>query len=574
MKNKALKGFGIVLSAVVVTACNPLGKMIKNAGTVTYNLSPNPLEMKGDTVAMSVAGKYPANYFHKKAVVEVTPILKMTDGSTKELKKLTFRGEAAEGEGNVVKYANGGGFDIRDKVLYENSMETCSLELKIVGSYKGKTKDFPVIPLGTGTIVTPKLVQNDDRPLSIKDKFTKTEPVSANAEINYLINASDVRSNELTQDDIKALKTFIEEGVKSNVKFKGMNVSAYASPDGEISRNENLATDRATAASKAVTGYFKKAKVVEAETPEFFTNVGKGEDWEGFKTLMKSSSITDKDLIIRILEMYSDLDKREQEIKALAKTYLEVADQILPKLRRAQITLSGEKMSKTDDELKQLAVSKPDSLREEELLYAATLFEDLNQKLSIYQAFSKKYSSDFRGYNNAGYIYILQNKISEAKTELEKATNADPNNLQVKNNLGVVTRLMGDRNKAEELFKAAASAGNEVSYNLGIINIQKGDYAAAVSNLSGAGSFNEALANLLNGNPDMAAKIIDASNDKSSAMGYYLKAICGARKKSVDMMVTNLQTAISKDSSLKAKAQKDAEFNSYRNDEKLKAILQ
>lgn len=573
MRNNALKTLGIVCSTALVMGCNPLGKMIKNAGTVTYNLSPNPLEMHGDTVAMSVSGKYPANYFHKKAMVEITPVIKFADGQTKELKVVTLRGESTEGEGNVVKFA-GGGFNIKESMPYEKNMESCTLEAKIVGKFKTKSKEFPLVQLGTGTTITPLLVQSTDRPIAIKDKFTKTEVVTTDAEINYLINNSQVRPAELKQDDIVAIKKFIEDGAISGLKFNGVKVSAYASPDGEISKNENLATDRAKSASSVIKEAFKKNKVDAAANDEFYANLGKGEDWDGFKTMMKASSIADKELIIRILEMYSDLDKREQEIKALAKTYLEVADQILPRLRRSQITINAEKLSKSDDVLKQLSVSKPDSLKEEELLYAATLTEDLNQKLAIYSAFSKKYPTDFRGFNNAGYILILQNKISEAKKELTKASELAKDNAQVKNNLGVVARLMGDRNKAAELYNSALSAGNDVAYNLGIINILRGDYSSAVSNLSGSNSFNEALANLLNGNPDVAAKIIDTSDDKSTAAGYYLKAICGARKKSIDVITTNLQSAISKDASYKAKAAKDAEFNSYKEDAKFKALVQ
>ena len=573
MKTNTVKVLGLAFSASVIVACNPLGKMVKKASTVTYDVSPNPLEMHGDTVNVNVSGKYPAKYFHKKALVDITPVLTLSDGSTKELKVVSLRGEATEGEGNVVKFS-GGSFSLKERIPYDKSMETAKLAVKITGKYKTKTKDFPNVDLATGTIVTPLLVQSSEKPIAAKDKFTKTEKVTSQADIHYLINSSQVQSKELKQDDIKAMSSFIEKGAKSGLKFNGVTVSAYASPDGEISRNENLATDRAKSGSSEVASFFKKAKIEAAKGAGFYTNTGKGEDWDGFKTMMKSSSIADKDLIIRILEMYSDLDKREQEIKALAKTYLEVADQILPKLRRAQITINAEKLSKSDDVLKQLSVSNPDSLREEELLYAATLTEDLNQKLAIYKAMSKKYPSDFRGFNNAGYVLILQNKISEAKTELTKASELAKDNATVKNNLGVVARLMGDRQKAWELYNAALSAGNEVSRNIGILNILSGDYSAAVSNLSGSNSFNEALANLLNGNPDEAMKVLDASSDKDSAWGYYLKAICGARKKSIDILTANLQSAISKDASLKAKAASDAEFNSYKEDPKFKALVQ
>lgn len=575
---KKVKNYAVIFTAfTLLAACNPLGKMAKNYGMINYNLNPNPVEMHADSIEITINGKFPANYFHKKAFVEITPVLKYPAGSevttTKELKKITFRGEATDGEGNMVKYS-GGGFNYSDKIAYGKDMEGATLELRATGKFKTSEKVFDDVKIGDGTIITPLLVKGDDKPIAAKDKFIKVKPKSFNADIHYLVSSHSVRSNELRQDDIKALKEFVKNGSENGLVFKGVKVSAYASPDGEVAMNENLATDRANSASKALVKIFKKAKVEAASAEGFYNNTGKGEDWDGFRKSVKASDIEDKDLIIRVLEMTSDVNKREQEIKNMAKTYLVLANKILPQLRRSQITINAEEKSLSDEEIKNLAATAPDSLEVEELFYAATLTEDMNEKLKIYQTFSKQFPNDWRGPNNIGYIYMMQNKLNNAKGEFSKAMNISSESAIVKNNMGVVTRLMGDKVKAWELYESAMSAGPEVAYNMGIINIMNGDYSSAVSNLSGSNSFNEALANLLNGNAAEAINIIDASDEKTSAMGYYLKSICGARQKSIDMIVSNLKNAIDKDGTLSGKAKRDAEFISYREDPKFKELTQ
>jgi len=401
-----------------------------------------------------------------------------------------------------------------------------------------------------------------DKAIVGADKFVKFTLEDNKVEINYLVNNATVRGSELSDTDIKTLKANLKkwkEDPKSEIN--GLVVDAYASPEGELSKNENLANERAASAVKAVENLLKSAKI---EVPAGFAKSnGKGEDWEGFKSLMQSSDIKDKELIIRVLETYKDGAKREQEIKNLAATYTEISRKVLPQLRRSKTNLIIKKNNLTDDEIKALVDSKIDSLDVEQMLYAATLYNDDAKKLSIYKSIESIHAGDWRGANNVGFIYLAQNKLDDAKTEFEKADKISPNNSIIQNNLGVVARLQGDLSAAMEYYNNASGAGKEVSENKGIINIIRGDYSSAVSNYSGINSFNAALAKLLNGDNSISSTI-DGSSDKEEALSYYLKAISGARGGNNDAMINNLKQATSKDASLKAKARTDAEFIKFR----------
>lgn len=564
----------VILGGLV--ACNPLKKMSENAENVQYSVNPNPLELHGEKVAMNVTGKIPPEYFHKKAVVEVTPVLKTVGTNPEpiqEFKTITLVGEAATAEGQKITAASGGSFKYEDEIEFKDAMTYSSLEAKVVGVFKGKKKEFGTFPIGNGTKITPRLVMADEKPILGDDNFVKVIPKNLDLQINYLVNSSQVRGSELSDDDYKAFKSFLKEGKEKEWVFKGVKVSAYASPDGEISLNENLANDRAKTAKKAVESDFRRAKIDAAKADEFYSLEGKGEDWAGFKTKMQASDIKDKALILRVLEMTTDLNQREQEIKKLAATYTEVAEKVLPELRRSAITVMAEEQARTDEEITNLVKSAPEELSIEEILYAATLTDDLNEKLSIYQTAKKVYPNDWRGHNNVGYILLLQNKANEAKAEFEAALNAEEGNKVVSNNLGICHKLAGDISKAKELYSAASGAGSEVDYNSGIIDIMEGNYSSATTKLGSYKSFNTALAQLLSGNNEGAIKTIDASDEKDLALAYYLKAVAGARTANKDLTINNLKTAFSKDASLKKRAMKDVEFLKMAEDQDFKNLF-
>jgi Flp pilus assembly protein TadD len=562
MRNQNSKSLALAAAAaIVLVSCNPLKKMIKRQGEVNYELTPNPVEMHGDSIGITLNGSFPEKYFNKKVSALITPVLVYGDESL-SFDTLKLKGEVSEAEGTVIKFESGGSFSHTAVIPYKEGMENAIVELRVSGSYKAVSKNLEPRKVADGTNITPKLVMSSDQAIIGADNFEKFNLENNNVEIHYLVNNSTVRSSELNDSDIKALKAkFKVWNNDEKMEFNNLSISAYASPEGELSKNENLANERALSAAKSLETLLKRAKV---DVPEgFSTALGKGEDWAGFKSMMQASDIADKELIIRVLETYQDGAKREEEIKNLAATYTEVSKKVLPKLRRAQANLVMKHHNLTDEEIKTLVDTKIDSLDVEQMLYAATLYSDMATKESIYKSVSSIHSSDWRGPNNVGFIYLSQNKLEDAKAEFEKANSLAANNPVIQNNLGVIARLNGDLDAAMELYNNASGAGKEVAQNIAVVNIIQGDYSSAVSNLEGVNSFNAALANLLNGN-NAIGEMVDASDDKDEALAYYLKAISGARAADNDMMMNNLKTAISKDAALKAKAKTDVEFIKFR----------
>ncbi|MBL0047364.1 MAG: hypothetical protein IPP32_04605 [Bacteroidetes bacterium] len=569
MKKNLLKGFSLVAAASVVL----VGCKSTDWSKVTYTVTPSPLEMHGDSVAITVKGHIPEKAYGPKNTVVLMPTIKW-NGGEKALKTITFDGEKVK-EGTGVKVVRDKGYDftITDKVAYEDGMKVAELGGKAVISKKSKSKDFPLPKMADGTIITPRLVMSDEKPIMGKDNFQKNIPVSKEADLNFAMSQSDIRAAELKQDDMKGVDDFFVNGMAKGFDFKGIAISAYASPDGEQDKNANLASDRANTTAKFFMAQMKKKKATIGLDEAFYTKTSTPEDWAGFQTLMQASNVPDKDMILRILSTYSDLDKREQEIKNISKAYTEIAEEILPQLRRAKITVNANMLGKSDEVLTQMSAATPDSLSIEELLYAATLSNDLTAKMNIFTNAARIYPNDWRGHNNMGYVYVMQNKMSDAETAFNKAAAASANNPVVENNLGIISIKKGDRNGAETHYAAASSAGPEASYNMGAINIMKGKYSAAVSNYGSENTFNAALAKLLNGDNAGAMSALEASKDNTSGMGYYLKAIISSRKNDASATVSNLKSAFEKDASLKAKAAEDREFLKFKDNADFKAAV-
>lgn len=580
MKNQSIQTLGLaVITAVALTSCSGLGKLVKNADKITYKVTPDPMEMHGDSMTVSITGTYPAKVFPKKATVTTIPVVKF-NGGEKALKPVVLIGEKVEGvQGQKIANKAGGSFSYTsEKFAYIPEMKVATLELRVAGQVKKKIKDLPAKKVADGTMITSLLVKADDKAIVGKDAFVRITTSDMTSEQFFAMNQSQVRPSEMNNETVKAMKAAVAANVAnpaSRTTYTGMNVSAYASPDGELSLNTELAEDRAKASIKSMMGMFKEKKMkVDTATKEaFYKKVTTAEDWDGFKKAMEASSIADKDLILRVLTMYPDGETREKEIKNLSKTYTEVADKILPKLRRSVLTLNMQVTGLSDQEITTLVSSKPDSLKIEEILYAATLTTDINTKLDIYKKAEAQYPNDWRTSNNVGYVYLMQNKLNDAEAQFKKADALSANNPVVKNNLGIVARWKGDRKAAMELYKQAGSSP-EVSYNMGIIEIQNGNYAGAVSNFGAENTFNSALAKLLNGNSEGAMSTIDNSTtDKDAALSFYLKAIAGARQNKADVLTSNLKVAIQKDASFKQMAKDDAEFIKFRENAEFKAMV-
>jgi len=577
MNSKTLRNLSLAVgTTALLVGCNGLGKMIKKQATITYDVKPNPLEMHGDSVGFTITGKYPAKVFAKKATVTVSPIVKFAGGE-KALKPVVLVGEKATGSGQKISYTTGGTFSYTsEKFAYEPGMKVATVELKAQGAVKKKTRDFTPVKIGDGTIITPLLVRNDEKGIYAADAFVKSTPVNQTANIYYVVNKSDVRASELKSDEVKNLDKFITENINNPwYEFKDINVSAYASPDGEQSLNAHLAEERAKSGSKAMMNEFKKNKNKDQkfgkEESNYVTKTT-AEDWDGFKSLMEGSAIADKDLILRVLTMYTDLDQREKEIKNLSKTYTEVSDKILPKLRRSVLTVNVNKKSRTDEQITKLTTTFPDSLSVEEMLYGANLTNDVNTKVAIYTAAEKKYPTDWRTSNNLGVALLMTNKVTEAGEAFKRAEVNANGNAIVMNHLGIIAAKAGDRKKAMEYYDKAGSAGKEVNYNKGILNVRDGKYGDAVTNFGEYKGFNKALAELLNGNGGAVNTTIDATSEKDMAISFYLKAVAAARNNNAAEVINNLKAAIEKDGSLKAAAKDDAEFIKLRENADFKGL--
>ncbi|MFB6305667.1 MAG: tetratricopeptide repeat protein [Flavobacteriales bacterium] len=536
-----------------------------------YKVAEDPLIVRGDSVEVKVDVQFHPESFHKKAIISATPVLYHENGED-ELKTETFQGEEVPENHITVPNKAGKSHTYVDKLPYKESYKESKLKVKLVAKKGDKTKKITSDKIADGVITTPYLMMDDDKPIMAKDNFQRTTTHTMEPKIHYRISSPKVRRSELRKKDIKKFETLLDSIAKNEKKsIKSMKIEAYAYPDGELSKNSDLAKNRAKSAKKYVMGEMKDRKIKAGQKDGFYSLNPKGEDWKGFKKAMKASDIKDKDIIIRILGKYSG-EKREKEIKNVAKTYKVIADKILPNLRRSRMKLTYEIVGKTNEELVKLAKSNPDSLKIEEIMKAGSLIDDMNEKLSVYKAAAKNHPNDWRPANNVGYIYMQQNKISKAEKQFKKAKEVEQNPI-VSNNLAIVKRMKGNREKAMTLLEAASGAGSEVSYNKGLIHIQNGMYDKAIKAMGDNNTFNLALVKLLSGDLEGAQKALDKAPSNSTAKGKYLQAIIHTRNDKPEDAVKALESAISKDASLKSKAKEDLEFQDLRSNEDFKSMV-
>lgn len=536
--------------------------MIKNAGTITYEAKPNPMELHGDSVRVTVTGNFPSKYFNKKATLIVTPVVKYKGGE-KALKSITLRGDKVEGAGDGISYDNGGKFTISDRFLYVDGMENVDLVLRAQAQYKSKTTDLPEVILAKGTIVTPLMLRKDYMSILEGDKFDKNPTVTQKANIYYLVDSWELRSVELKSDEMSNMYSFVSNAAADSSEFKEMKIYGYASPEGELARNSKLSINRADEAFKLMAKTFAKSKLKDlAKREGFYTAVTTDvEDWDGLKQMLQSSSISGKTEALNVINTVGDFEAREEQFKKLA-SYDPIYEAYFPKLRRAEINLVVQLKTRTDEQIKALALSTPDSLGNEELLYAASLVESNEDKMKVYASYSRLFPEDYRGFNNVGVMYVKMGKFNEAQAEFEKASKVGASKSSVQNNLGVVAAMKGDKTAAANFFSAAGSSP-EVSYNKANLDVAKGSYASAVSNYGSSCTFNAALAKVLAGNLSGATQTLDCSSDKDSAEGFYLRAIIAARSNDAAGVASNLGKAIAGKSELKEKAKNDMEFAKF-----------
>jgi tetratricopeptide (TPR) repeat protein len=564
--------FILFLAAIVMSSCSGLNKMKKNAGLVKYDVTPKVLETHAGLVNVTIKGVFPEKYFDKKTTLTATPVLTYTGGETAFEKVQVVQGESVQANNPVISYT-GGNFTYTASIPYKDAMKVSELVLKVKAVRGSKSLDFDPVKLADGVIATSTLVEKTAKPMMMKDHFVRITPETQTADINYVINRYDIRPAELKAEDITLLKEYIAAvNADSSRQFKKADISSYASPDGTYKFNEKLSGERGTTADKFMKKEFAKVDAAKAEG--FFDEKTTAEDWDGFQTAVQSSSIQDKDLILRVLSMYSDPDVREKEIKNMSAAFEVLKTDILPKLRRSKLAINVDKIGRTDDEILAQAKSDPKVLSLEELLYAATLTKDLNEQLKFYQAALEVNPKCIRAANNIGYTQIALAKTDDAIASFEKAKSIQDNDV-VKNNIGFCYLVQGNLAKAEDAFNSMAVATPESKFGLGTIAITKGEYDKAVNLLGTEPSFNLALALLLKGDVNKAKSTLDSMTDlDKNGKPSYLKAVVGARLDNRDYMLNGLREAVGLNSSWKGYAKTDLELAKYWNDDTFKSAVQ
>lgn len=546
----------LTLALVVLTffGCKPPKEFIDS-----IKATPNPAEYKGGKIEVVFEGNFPEKYFGKKMTMTVTPVLTTADGKTYKAEAVNYQGEKVKENNTIIKYKVGGKYTQTATWDYVEGMENGVITLEAAGNYGKKEYTLEPIKVLEGVNITPLLVTvkagtDDLKPAITADKFQRIIEETTDAQIKFLVNQSNIRSSEKRTEAIVALTKAIKEAkAAENKEFKSIEISSYASPEGELDWNEKLSNRRGEASSKYINRELKKLKA-SVNIDSKFT----AEDWDGFQKLVEASSIEDKAVILRVLSMYTDPQQREQEIKNIAVAYKAIAEEILPELRRSKMTLTVNVIGKSDEEISKLAKEDAKQLNVEELLYAATLVADNAAKAEIYTKATEIYANDYRTFNNLGMALYAQGKCEEAARCFAKALELAPNCPNVNYNNGLIALCKKDIAKAEEFFGKAGGVGKDLDYANGAIAILKGNYKKAAELFGAAATNNAALANILNKNNGAARKALE-NVANPNAVTAYLKAILAARTNNAAEYEANI-TEASKCAKLAERAKTDVEF--------------
>ena len=558
-----------VLAIVLLSSCGGLNRMRNNADEVRYNVTPEVLETHGNEVEVTIEGTFPARYFHRRAIVEVTPVITW-DGGEAVLSSITLQGENVRDNYQVIQF-DGGSFTHTDRVPFNENMRISDLVVQINAELRNNEVEFDPRKIADGVIATSTLVVNEPRPVILDDRFQRIIPETKEAAIFYAINLANVRQSELRSQRMEEFRLYLEEmTADERAELRSLGINAYASPDGPINFNERLSEQRRQSSDRVFDNELSRVGVEKKD--DFYNARALGEDWEGFRELMEQSDISERQLILRVLNMYTDPVVREREIRNLSAVFEEIADEILPRLRRSELVVNIDRIGYSDDELRSVYNQNPSELNEEELLYTATLFDDPSTQHQVYNTATRQFPSSFRAHNSKGVVLMKLDNVAAAKDAFQSAQQIE-NNDAVRNNLGAVALREGNIEQAEEYFASVASPANETNYNLAIVAIKKGDYGKASGHLGNMPVLNNALVKMLQNNNDDALRILN-NIEQPGALAYYLRAVIGARRQDNSMVFDNLRTAVNRDEQLKEYARTDMEFGRYFEDNTFVSIVE
>lgn len=547
----------VALGALLVTSS--CGKKLGRFSADYFTVNPNPLELVGENVPAQITAKVPAKFFVKNAQVTVTPYLVYAGGETAS-QPYTFQGEKVRGNAPVVSYEYGGTVAIPARFAYKDAMAQSELQLAFDVRQGGKQYVLPRVTVANGVVATAGMADAASvNPALAPDAFQRIINEKYAADIMFLINQANIRANQLNTDAMQELrKEILATAGDSSRVIEELNIKSYASPDGGMDINTRLAENREKSTKGYLEGQLKKDKITEfGELTAQFTP----EDWEGFQQLVANSNIQDKALILSVLSTVKDPEQREREIRNLSNVFEELADQILPQLRYSRITASINVIGKSDEEIARLAANDPKALNIEELLYAATLTDDNQKRMDIYEQAVRLYPTDYRTWNDLGMTQYVDRDYDAAQASFEKAAQLAGKGSEPAMNLGLIQLLKGDYTKANDLFGSAAGL-NDLNDALGVYYLKTGDNTAAARAFGDSRSNNAALAQILTKDYSKAKQTL-ASINNPDATTYYLMAVLGARTNNESMLNTNLRQAIRLDSKLADKARKDLEFQGF-----------
>ncbi len=552
----------VMLSAagILLTSCSSkLGELSANY----FKVNPNPLETDAGEVPATINGMFPEKYMKKKAVVTVTPELRyQTTQGQKSTRgtSATFQGEKVLGNNQIISYQVGGNYTMRTTFKYVPEMQKSDLYLTFQAKVGNKTVQIPDVKVGTGVVATSELYKRtllSAKGAIAQDAFQRIINQKQQANVKFLIGQAQLRKSELQNNSVQEFVRLLGEIAKDQEgkMLDGIELSAYASPDGGMALNEKLAEKR-----EKVTADYLKKQMKQTKTDAPVDAKYTAEDWEGFQELVAASNIQDKDVILRVLSMYKDPEEREQQIKAISSAFRELADGILPQLRRARLVANYALIGRDDDQILGLIKSNPSQLSLEELLYGATLYDnDLKSSAAAYELAVKQYPKDARAYNNLAVISYNEGNYPKATQWLQRAQRVNNKLPEIQANLGMLALQEGELTQAETYIASATDAYglNEV---LGNLHLAQGKYAQAEADFGATKSNSAALAQILNKNYSAASTTLKGVLNPDG-MTEYLKAIVASRIGNQAEAQSALKAAIAKDPSLKSYADNDLEFN-------------
>lgn len=542
-------------SVLMMSSCSKLGALSADNFTVT----PNPLETQAGQVPATINGTFPEKYMKKKAVVTVTPELRYADGQVAKGNSATFQGEKVMGNDQTISYKVGGRYTMKTAFNYVPDMQKSEMYLTFDARIGKKQQKIPAVKVANGVIATSELYKKtlaSESGIIAPDTFQRVNEKKQEANIKFLINQANIRKSELKNNSVQE---FVQMLKKINADREGFNIQnveiqAYASPEGGVKFNDQLAGKRQNESEKYVKGTLKQNKV-NADIDAHYT----AQDWDGFQKLVAASNLQDKDVILRVLSMYEDPQEREQQIRNMSAGFRELADGILPELRRSRLIINYETIGRSDEQIEQQYKDDAAKLSADELLYLATFDKTPAEQEAIYTKATQIYDKDYRAYNNLAALALAKGDKAAAQKYAEKAASLGSDTPEAQANMGLLALVNGNVQDAERAISKSANSEN-VKAALGALNIAKGNYAQAEQYFGKTNSNTAALAQLLNKNYAAAAKTLDKVQNPN-AMTDYLHAVVAARRGNKFAASSYLKEALQKDPSLKQYAENDLELS-------------